>query len=452
MLRAAIALSAAILVFSCGSGSTNVGGNGGGGGSGGSAGNGGSYGGAGGYATCTDADGDGVSTCAGDCDDTNPAIHPGATEAMNGLDDDCSGKVDDHVAGQDFDKDGTAFPADCDDNDPGVGPLAVEDPANHLDDNCDGRVDEAVAPCDDSTLAATSTQAADYAKAIGLCGWVTGSSLAGAPASRRIRAKFGNDWTPRNGSRLVMLSSGYAVDNYDDSAYRPQDFGSGFTDPKGAFNTKAPSHPLYSKPKCGAGTNVPDVYDVSEFKMTLRVPQNAKGLSYDFAFFSAEYPEYVCTAYNDRFVAILESSALDPTTLPAEQCVPGAARPTCNISYDSKGQPITINNGFFDVCESYSGNNCSGKAVSNTCSAPITKLGKTGYELSQPFCSGSTQKPAGGGTDWLTTKAPVKPGETVTLRFLVFDESDPILDSAVLIDNFRWEVAPVSGPETNPLM
>jgi hypothetical protein len=44
---------------------------------------------------CHDSDGDGYTTCAGDCDDGNPAVHPGATEICgNRVDDDCDGKVD----------------------------------------------------------------------------------------------------------------------------------------------------------------------------------------------------------------------------------------------------------------------------------------------------------------------------------------------------------------------
>ncbi len=35
----------------------------------------------------------------GDCDDTNPAIHPGATETCDGKDGDCDGTVDDNSAG-----------------------------------------------------------------------------------------------------------------------------------------------------------------------------------------------------------------------------------------------------------------------------------------------------------------------------------------------------------------
>ena len=41
-----------------------------------------------------DGDGDGVSVGDGDCDDTNAAVDPGATDRCNGIDDDCDGVVD----------------------------------------------------------------------------------------------------------------------------------------------------------------------------------------------------------------------------------------------------------------------------------------------------------------------------------------------------------------------
>ena len=51
-------------------------------------------------ADSTDADGDGVPWC-NDCDDTNPAVHPGAPEICgNHLDDNCNGVVDENCPGE----------------------------------------------------------------------------------------------------------------------------------------------------------------------------------------------------------------------------------------------------------------------------------------------------------------------------------------------------------------
>jgi hypothetical protein len=50
--------------------------------------------------TCPDADGDGArdAACGGeDCDDTDPAVGPGAVDVLNGVDDDCDGTTDEAV-------------------------------------------------------------------------------------------------------------------------------------------------------------------------------------------------------------------------------------------------------------------------------------------------------------------------------------------------------------------
>ncbi len=50
----------------------------------------------------------------------------------------------------------------------------------------------------------------------------------------------------------------------------------------------------------------------------------------------------------------------------------------------------------------------------------------------------------GGGTVWLTTTAPVVPGEVMQIEFMVFDVSDQILDSLTILDNFQWSIDPSS--------
>jgi hypothetical protein len=437
-----------LVAIGCGASSSEVGGSAGGTGTGGGAAMGGGSGGGdvgggagGGMASCPDVDGDGYSICQNDCNDNDLSIHPGATETLNQKDDDCDNSVDNHIAGQDFDNDGIKYPEDCNDNEPLVGPMAIEDPTNKVDDNCNGMIDEPVALCDDAAVDASGPS---FAKAIGLCSsptfpMVTSATFpTGLPASRAVRAKFGDQFVPRSGGKMILLSTGQAKDNNDDAAYHPQ--------PGFDFATSA-DHPLYSPPRCAAPAGIPKANDMSELSLTLRVPQNAKSLSFNFSFFSAEYPEWTCTAYNDRFLAILESSALDTSKLPAGQCIPGKARPTCNISYDSNNQPVSVNNGFFDICVSASGG-VAPNNWSNTCTKGIADLAKTGYDQLSTSNRYSGTKVAGGATGWLKSTAPVKPGETIVLRFMVLDEGDGTLDSAVLIDNLKWEVTAVAAPVT----
>ena len=143
---------------------------------------------------CPDADGDGFDVCGlrtcptypdcADCNDANPAVHPGATETCNLVDDDCNGAVDDlgtlHcgvgacarstpacIAGSlqtcipgspsaeicnlvddgDADHDGYTICADCNDTVASIHPGAVE-VCNGIDDNCNGKTDDDAAGVD----------------------------------------------------------------------------------------------------------------------------------------------------------------------------------------------------------------------------------------------------------------------------------------------------------------
>ena len=84
-----------------------------------------------------DVDVDGFTSCAGDCDDADAAVFPGATEVCNGIDDDCDVDIDE---GFDVDGDGfTGCGGDCNDANDDIYPGAPE-LCDGLDNDCDGAV------------------------------------------------------------------------------------------------------------------------------------------------------------------------------------------------------------------------------------------------------------------------------------------------------------------------
>ncbi len=88
-----------------------------------------------------DADGDGWLSCDGDCNDSNPDIHPGAPALCDGLDNDCDEEVEEELS-QDDDGDGyRVCDGDCVDSDSTVYPGAPE-LCDGLDNDCDGTLDE----------------------------------------------------------------------------------------------------------------------------------------------------------------------------------------------------------------------------------------------------------------------------------------------------------------------
>jgi len=93
------------------------------------------------FASCVDADNDGVpsTACGGtDCDDGNASVYPGNIETCDGIDNDCDPSTDEAVDG-DSDLE-TVCAGDCDDADPAINTGAVE-LCDGIDNDCNGLSD-----------------------------------------------------------------------------------------------------------------------------------------------------------------------------------------------------------------------------------------------------------------------------------------------------------------------
>ena len=85
-----------------------------------------------------------------------------------------------------------------------------------------------------------------------------------------------------------------------------------------------------------------------------------------------------------------------------------------------------------------------------------TELVGTGFDPLNPapqfpndpgFCGANNQ--VGGGTGWLKMSGNVKPGETMEIRFTIWDTGDGFYDSVVLLDDFQWSLQ-ASQPGVQP--
>jgi hypothetical protein len=400
----------------------------------------------GGFQTCK-ADGTGWGACVGQ-------VLPKYEICANSIDEDCDGVLDNN---EDLDKDGwSSCGGDCCDA-PGPGcsnpalsnPGAFEIEGNGQDDDCNpATVDDKPPPCS-STAKFAGVTAEDVVKALDLCQFTTENPQPPAyktwgvisavqlladgtqPSAQQLASiqdnqsailtGYGSNVGPKKGPTMAGISDGKMRDQ-DDPGYAgvSNDYGFNGTPPAAyllANGGKLPSSKNCVGSTCQAGTGAHDAVNV---RTRIRVPSNAKGFSYSFKFYSSEYYVFQCQIYNDFFLALLNTSwkpdPLDPKQkpLPADK----------NISFDSLGNALSVNNSFFEVCAP---KDC------NACPSGISDLQGTGMQINN----------AGGATDWLTTDAPVVPKEVIELEFMIFDVGDKSNNSLVLLDNFRWSQASV---------
>jgi len=364
-----------------------------------------------------DADKDGFTPAQGDCNDCNALVNPGAFDYPgNGIDEDCSGVPDDE-------------PGDCDKGLPLEGDDA-EDAARSLG-ICRKQTGESWGLVSAKWMFPDGTTKSVKSKVDSSCS--TMEKWIGTPPSalsRGLLPTFGKVVRPRSGQSMVAISSGIAregaflSETHGYSPYRAQMCTASST-PEG-FPIDSPACKVTTKADTMANDGI-------ALELVIRVPTNARSFSFDFDFFTYEWPGYVCDVYNDFFVALLTSKS---KTTPANK----------NISFDSEGNPVSVNNALLRVCPGPADVGVFGKKHFD-CPLGIAELEGTGFD-GNPILDLSKHA----ATSWLQTRAEVVPGETITLRFAVWDTHDEQLDSTTLIDSFAWAVEPAGPPVTKPVI
>lgn len=396
--------------------SGGAGGSGGSGGAGGTTASGGG-GGAGGSTTTSgsttsggagdlDQDGDGWTPNQGDCCDTTNVcqkpelVNPGAFEYLgNGVDDDCDPTTLDGV-----------LPDDC-----GGSPLQTPTTSDALlraMDLCRATTEDPPLPqrtwgVISSELVLADGTAAPHDLQVGVLG------------------AYGDNVTPKRGATMAAISSGTARAMNDPGFVHPKkgklpgqdgNFDAGTTSgaPADFLAQHGGNMPSGCGPAC-VGDECSKAYDSVNLKARIRVPTNAKGFSYMLKFYSAEYPQYLCQEFNDFFLTLVDSQLVgQPNQIPLDK----------NIAFDSTKSLVSVNNALLDVCVSQGGVTCSNQTE-------LIGTGMGGWDSALDD---------GGGTQWLTNDAVAAPGETMEIRFIIWDAGDHNVDSLVLLDKFTWKL------------
>lgn len=375
----------------------------------------------------------------------------------------------------DCDGDGYDRPADCNDDDPSVNPDAFDFAGDKVDNDCDGIIDNPVETCETSPASPPGTPE-DFARSLDICPQ-RAKNKAGATVDPLLKTAWGKvsgpglgaqNWTsetkpalqtnivssfgqnvPRKGITMAGLSTGRwgAKTPRDDDALDPPAYG--LLDACASIPLAPSDCAILSNGSPKGGVSV---QDFAELDVWLQVPSNAKGVSFDFSFFTSEFNQYWNTATNDAFFVLASNATMQGV----------------NVAKQADGAGISVNSGFFQLCPKTPPPGlfadkaiALGKCVGNDGDAAAQVFGSlTGTyfdgSASAPFdqtvtsTDGTKKYLYGGGTGWLTVAFPVTPGEQIMLRFMIMDTFDGLKDSSVLLDRLTWIAVPTVAAVVRP--
>jgi hypothetical protein len=259
--------------------------------------------------------------------------------------------------------------------------------------------------------------------------WTVSGETNADPLGVRVLGQWGtaDTYTPREGDAFLAISTGDLNEMNDvpsdmgDSGFHCNSYFSG----GGTTPTSWPA-PIQINPVNGDCLSNPSLvgtgdcsgtiqdqfnasgfkYDYQEVRFTTTVPPGANGLSFDVAFLTKEYPIWLSSAYNDMFIAWLESSNWSG-----------------NISFDNGGNVLSLKAAFMEHFDD---------------------------DGTLPEFEGTCMRYSAG-TGWLESSVEVVEGDEITLVFAIFDLDDVNWDSIVFIDNFQWSCDGEGGPSTIPV-
>jgi hypothetical protein len=149
-----------------------------------------------------------------------------------------------------------------------------------------------------------------------------------------------------------------------------------------------------------------DPNDLMWASFEVAVPAGTHGFSFDVAYFSSEYPEFVGEKFNDMFIGWATSEVY-----------------TGNVTF-LNGQPFTVTALALEM-----------ESAGFTDDAP--ELLGTGFE-------------GHGSTGWATINAQASPGETLVFAFAIMDMGDSSKATLAIVDHWRWSCVGCVPIEADP--